>query len=474
LPIAGFPTASLASFIKPMSDVRVRFAPSPTGFFHIGSARTALFNWLYARHTGGKFILRIEDTDKERNTEEALQVLLDGMKWLGLDWDEGPEVEGDYGPYFQSQRTDIYKEYLKKLQDANRTYEKDGAIFFRLDGERYTEYDEYHKAEVEKVRAEPQVIDDKVRGKVVRAEEKDFVIYRSNGEPVFHFVNVVDDIAMGITHVIRGEDHLSNTSKHCELFRAFGHEPPVFAHIPLILKTTGPGKMSKRDQGALIEEYQQNNFLPAAVRNYLCLLGWSPKDDSEVMAIDEIIERFDFSGINQGNARFDEQKMSHINAEYIRNLPLETLSWMVSPILAKEGLVDDSTDEDYLQDVLRISQPKMTSLNALPDLIGYFFKDDYPINEKTENKLLKKGEPLKRLREFLENLPSIEGLTAESLESLFDQLAEQNEVKKFDYFPISRLAVSGVGGGPDLLPMLATLGKDRLISRIQNYLSNHE
>lgn len=457
-----------------MSDVRVRFAPSPTGFFHIGSARTALFNWLYARHTGGKFILRIEDTDKERNTEEALQVLLDGMKWLGLDWDEGPEVEGDYGPYFQSQRTDIYKEYLKKLQDANRTYEKDGAIFFRLDGERYTEYDEYHKAEVEKVRAEPQVIDDKVRGKVVRAEEKDFVIYRSNGEPVFHFVNVVDDIAMGITHVIRGEDHLSNTSKHCELFRAFGHEPPVFAHIPLILKTTGPGKMSKRDQGALIEEYQQNNFLPAAVRNYLCLLGWSPKDDSEVMAIDEIIERFDFSGINQGNARFDEQKMSHINAEYIRNLPLETLSWMVSPILAKEGLVDDSTDEDYLQDVLRISQPKMTSLNALPDLIGYFFKDDYPINEKTENKLLKKGEPLKRLREFLENLPSIEGLTAESLESLFDQLAEQNEVKKFDYFPISRLAVSGVGGGPDLLPMLATLGKDRLISRIQNYLSNHE
>ena len=474
MPIAAFPTASLASFINSMSDVRVRFAPSPTGFFHIGSARTALFNWLYARHTGGKFILRIEDTDKERNTEEALQVLIDGMKWLGLDWDEGPEVEGNYGPYFQSQRTDIYKEYLQKLQDANRTYEKDGAIFFRLDGERYTEYDEYHKAEVEKVRAEPQVIDDKVRGKVVRAEEKDFVIYRSNGEPVFHFVNVVDDIAMGITHVIRGEDHLSNTSKHCELFRAFGHEPPVFAHFPLILKTTGPGKMSKRDQGALIEEYQENNFLPAAVRNYLCLLGWSPKDDSEVMSIDEIIERFDFSGINQGNARFDEQKMSHINAEYIRNLPLETLSWMVSPILAKEGLVDDNTDEDYLQDVLRISQPKMTSLNTLPGLIGYFFIDDYSINEKTQNKLLKKGEPLKRLQEFLEKLPSLEEVTAESLENLFEQMAEQNEVKKFDYFPISRLAVSGVGGGPDLLPMLATLGKDRLISRIQNYLSNHE
>ena len=455
-----------------MSDVRVRFAPSPTGFFHIGSARTALFNWLYARHTGGTFVLRIEDTDKERNTEEALQVLLDGMKWLGLDWDEGPEAGGESGPYFQSERSDIYKEYLKKLEDAGRTYEKDGAIFFRLEGERYTEYDDYKKADIEKVRAEPQVIDDKVRGRVVRAEEKDFVIYRSNGEPVFHFVNVVDDIAMGITHVIRGEDHLSNTSKHCELFRALGHEPPVFAHIPLILKTTGPGKMSKRDQGALIEEYQQNNYLPAAVRNYLCLLGWNPKDDSEVMDIQEIIDKFDFDGINQGNARFDEQKMAHINSEYIRNLPLETLAWMVSPILAKEGLVDDNTDEDYLQDVLRISQPKMTSLNALPDLIGYFFKDEYPINEKTEKKLFKKGEPIARLQEFVAKLDEMDEISADVLEAQFEQLAEEHGGKKFDYFPISRLAVSGVGGGPDLLPMFATLGKDRLLSRINNYLSS--
>ena len=431
-----------------------------------------MFNWLYARHTGGTFVLRIEDTDKERNTEEALQVLLEGMKWLGLDWDEGPEVGGNYGPYFQSERNDIYQEYLRKLQAAGRTYEKDGAIFFRLEGERYTEYDDYKKAEVEKVRAEPQVIDDKVRGRVVRAEEKDFVIYRSNGEPVFHFVNVVDDIAMGVTHVIRGEDHLSNTSKHCELFRALGHEPPVFAHIPLILKTTGPGKMSKRDQGALIEEYQEHNYLPAAVRNYLCLLGWNPKDESEVMDIQEIIEKFDFDGINQGNARFDEQKMAHMNSEYIRKLPLESLAWMVSPILAKEGLVDDDTDEDYLQDVLRISQPKMTSLNALPDLIGYFFTDDYPTNEQTESKLFKKGEQLARLTELASKLEGLEEVTEESIEALFDQLAEEHGVKKFDYFPISRLAVSGVGGGPDLLPMLATLGKERLLSRINRYLSS--
>ena len=239
-----------------MSEVRVRFAPSPTGFFHIGSARTALFNWLYARHTGGKFILRIEDPDADRNTEEALQVLLKGMRWLGLDWDRGPEAGGDYGPYVQSQRSDIYQQYLARLEAAGRTYEQEGAIFFKLEGERYTEFDEYHGKEVEKVRAAPVEIDDAIRGKVVRSEDRDFVIFRSDGSPTFHFVNVVDDIAMGITHVIRGEDHLSNTSKHVELFNAFGVTPPQFAHLPLILKDPkmGKGKMSKRDKGALIQE----------------------------------------------------------------------------------------------------------------------------------------------------------------------------------------------------------------------------
>ena len=337
-----------------MSEVRVRFAPSPTGFFHIGSARTALFNWLYARHTGGKFILRIEDTDKERNTEEALQVLIDGMRWMGMDWDEGPEVGGDYGPYFQSERQPIYDEYLQKLKDAGRTYEKDGAVWFKLEGERYTEYDDFKKAEVEKVRSESVVIDDAVRGRVERAEELDFVIVRKDGNPVFHLVNVVDDIAMGITHVIRGEDHLSNTSKHVELFKAFGVEPPKFAHIPLILKESGPGKMSKRDKGALIEEYEQRGFLASAVRNYISLLGWNPKDDreSEKMDIDEIIELFDFAGINKGNARFDETKLSALNAEYLRELNLESFAFLARPMLNAAGVVGEDEDEDYLQAVL--------------------------------------------------------------------------------------------------------------------------
>ena len=246
-----------------MENVRVRFEPSPTGSVHIGTARAALFNWLYARKTGGRFILRIADTDKERNTQAALDELLRVLRWLGLDWDEGPEAGGEFGPYFQSQRGNIYREYLQKLEDAGRAYEKDGAIFFKLEGERYTEYDEYHKAEIEKVRTEPAVIEDLIRGKVTRREERDFVLVRSNGDPGFHFVNVVDDISMGITHVLRGEDHLSNTSKHLELYKAFGAPPPIFAHMPMILRDPriGKGKMSKRDKGALVEEYQQRHFL---------------------------------------------------------------------------------------------------------------------------------------------------------------------------------------------------------------------
>ncbi len=454
-----------------MSQVRVRFAPSPTGFFHIGSARTALFNWLYARHTEGVFILRIEDTDKERNTDEALQVLFDGMHWLGLDWDEGPEVGGDYGPYFQSQRQPIYNEYLKKLEAAGRTYKKDGAIWFRLEGERYTTYDDFRKAEVEKVRSEPVVIDDAVRGRVERAEEMDFVIFRKNGEPVFHFVNVVDDITMRITHVIRGEDHLSNTSKHVELFKAFGVEPPKFAHIPLILKETGSGKMSKRDKGALIEEYEQRGFLAAAVRNYIALLGWNPKDDQEKMPIEDLIERFGFPGINKGNSRFDEKKLSALNIEYLRELPLESFAWLARPILNEAGVVSEDADEDYIQSVLRLCQEKARSLDELPDFCGFFFKDDFAKDPAVEARISKKSNPRELLAQVLPSLESVEVFDVASLKVALESYAESAGVKVFAYFPALRFSTSGQGGGPDLLPMLAVMGRERVVSRIKSYIA---
>ena len=449
-----------------MDTVRVRFAPSPTGFFHIGSARTALFNWLYARHTGGTFILRIEDTDVERNTEEALRVLLDGMRWLGLDWDEGPEVGGDYGPYFQSQREPIYREYLEKLRSAGRAYEQDGAVWFRLEGERYTAFDERRNSEIEKVRTEPIVIHDAIRGRVERSEERDFVIVRRNGQPVFHFVNVVDDIAMRITHVIRGEDHLSNTSKHCELFKAFGQPFPVYAHIPLILKESGPGKMSKRDQGSLVEEYQRRHYLAEAVRNYLCLLGWSPKDDREVIPINELIEIFDLPGINRNNARFDERKLSHINTEYLRALPVETFTWLARPVLEEAGVVGDAVSEDYLQAVLRLIQPKVRSLDDLPGFTRYYFTDAYETDPKAARKILKKGDPLARLRELKEALEAMDAFDPETLEHALNRLAESRGVSIGEYIHPTRLAVSGTNTGPAFYDLIATLGKDTVTARI--------
>ncbi|CAA6679728.1 MULTISPECIES: glutamate--tRNA ligase [unclassified Lentimonas] len=453
-----------------MSDVRVRFAPSPTGFFHIGSARTALFNWLYARHTGGTFVLRIEDTDKERNTDEALRVLLEGMRWMGMDWDEGPEVGGAYGPYFQSERQSVYDEYLKKLVDAGRTYEKDGAIWFKLEGERYTEYDDFKEKEIEKVKAAPVIIDDAVRGRVERAEELDFVIVRKDGNPVFHFVNVVDDIAMGITHVIRGEDHLSNTSKHVELFNAFGVKPPVFAHIPLILKEVGSGKMSKRDKGALIEEYADRGFLANAVRNYISLLGWNPKDEREKMDIDDIIELFDFPGINKGNSRFDEKKLSALNTEYLRELNVESYAFLARPMLHTAGVITEDVDEDYLQSVLTLCQGKARGLDDLADFCRYFFVEDFELNEKVGAKIAKKADPKELLAEILPVIEGVETFDADSLQAALEAHAESKEVKVFAYFPALRYALSGQGGGPDLLPMLAVLGKDRVIARLKAFI----
>ena len=455
-----------------MSKVRVRFAPSPTGFFHIGSARTALFNWLYARHTGGDFILRIEDTDKARNTEAALKVLLEGMLWLGLDWDEGPEVGGSCGPYFQSERQTIYTTYLDKLKKTGRTYEKDGAVWFKLEGERYQTYDAFHKAEVEKVRSQPVVIDDAVRGRVERAEEMDFVIVRQDGSPVFHFVNVVDDIEMGITHVIRGEDHLSNTSKHVELFQALGVTPPQFAHIPLILKQQGPGKMSKRDQGALIEDYAERGFMAAAVRNYIALLGWNPKDEQEKMSIDDIIERFDFAGINKGNARFDERKLASLNTDYLRELNLESFCFLARPRLHSAGVIEETASEDYIQAVLELCQPKARSLESLPELCAYFFKDDFELDAKLLQKLTKKGDPKAQMSEVLPLLAGLVSFDAISMQSTLEDYANEQGKKVFAYFPAIRFATSGQAGGPDLLPMLEVMGRERVTQRLQAFIES--
>ena len=454
-----------------MPPVRVRFAPSPTGFFHIGSARTALFNWLYARHTGGVFVLRIEDTDKERNSEQFYNLIYDALTWLGLGWDEGPRVGGAHGPYLQSERAGIYREYLEKLKATGRTYEKDGAIYFRLLGERSEVFDEHRQKTVTKVQAAPTVIDDLIRGRVERVEDEDFVIVRSDGNPVFHFVNVVDDITMQISHVIRGEDHLSNTSKHVELFKALGAPVPQFAHIPLILKQNGPGKMSKRDQGALVEEYQKRGYLPEALVNFLALLGWNPGDDREKLPIAEIIRLFDLPGVNQSNARFDDKKLAHMNMVYLLELPADRFMALAKDYFARHPAVPALQDEAYFREVMLLAQPKLKGLEELPAYTAYFFTEDYPIDEKVKATVLAKGDPKARLAELIAALPAMDFSSDAAVEEGIKALAAKNNLGFGDYQAVARLAVSGTNVGPSITGMFRVLGRDRVGKRLERFLA---
>jgi glutamyl/glutaminyl-tRNA synthetase len=357
-------------------SVRVRFAPSPTGFLHIGGARTALFNWLYARHVGGKFILRVEDTDAARNSQEAIDLILRGLRWLGLDWDEGPinsdvtgPSKGDCGPYFQSQRQEDYQRRVGALLSRGLAYEHEGAIKFKMT-------------------REPVVIHDLVVGEVTRhltdreEQDPDFVIVRSDGQPVFHLVNVVDDLDMGITHVIRGEDHIPNTSKHMALFRAFGVEPPHYAHIPLILNPDGT-KMSKRDQGASLTTYMEEGYAPEALLNYLCLLGWSPKDNQEIMSIQEIIDRFDLPQIHRHNARFDSDKLKWMNYEYTRRMSPDRFHELAIHALEKNGCQTNQYPLDYVRAAIDTARDKVKVFSDVPSYIGFYFKADLPSTAET-------------------------------------------------------------------------------------------
>ncbi len=441
------------------SSVRVRFAPSPTGFLHVGGARTALFNWLYARHTGGKFILRIEDTDKARNTVEAVQVIYDGLKWLGLDWDEGPGIGGDRGPYFQSERDAIYLQYLERLQAAGVVYEDKGAVRFRLP-----------RKEI--------VMDDLVCGHVVVDRSKpinplgdlepDMTIRRPDGSWIFHFVNVVDDIEMGITHVIRGEDHLSNTPKHIELCQALGVTPPKYAHIPLILNRSG-GKMSKRDQGASVQQYIHDGYVPEAVANYLCLLGWSPKDNREKLPMEEIIGLFELDKINRRNAAFDTDKCFWLNGQYVHEMTLERFRALCMPIMERAGLPIGGFSNEYLDHVLASVKEKVKLLKDLPAWTAYFFTDDFPFDEEAVTKTLRApgaGERLHQLAAHLEGVAP-ESWDAATLEGAFKTLAAEAGVKTAVFIHPARVAASGRSVGPSLYHLLAILGKDRVLARLR-------
>jgi glutamyl-tRNA synthetase len=429
------------------SPVRVRFAPSPTGFLHVGGARTALFNWLFARHNHGVFVLRIEDTDKSREREDAVAVIYEGLRWLGLEWDEGGDQGGKFGPYFQSERGAIYERYLKILEEKGQVYSDQGAIRFRSP-------------------RRPVVVDDIVCGRIEfdRSMEPDMTIRRPDGSWIFHFVNVVDDIEMKISHVIRGEDHLTNTSKHVALYQALEIEPPRFAHIPLILNRDG-SKMSKRDEGSSITTYIEQGYAPEAVRNYLCLLGWSPKDNREKLDIEETIQLFDLEKVNRRNASFDLDKCNWLNAQYLAQMPVSRFRELSLPFIEKAGI--QVTDNAYLVEVLKIVQEKIKLLKDVPDWIGYFFTEDYEYEPEAVAKTFAGPEVMSRLAKLRETYQSIPEWNPQTLESALKTLATSIPCKTGELIHPARLAVSGRSVGPSLYHMLEVLGRERVLTRLK-------
>ncbi len=421
--------------------VRVRFAPSPTGFLHIGSARTAIFNWLHARHTGGRFLLRVEDTDLKRSESRFLDEILEDLRWLGLDWDEEP--------LFQSRRFDIYRAKAAELVADGKAYHDGDAVLFRVPPGRTVAYD------------------DIVHGRITVETEtiKDQVLIKSDGSPTYNFACVVDDAHMGITHILRGDDHISNTFKQILFYEAFGLEPPRFGHMPLILGPDG-SKLSKRHGGVSVEEYKKEGFLPEALANYLVLLGWMPRDGREVVPLDEIVRLFDISEMNDVQAKFDLQKLRWINGEYIMRAPNSRLLPLVRNHLAAAGLDVSAVPDDRLSKIIDLYKIRIKTLSELPAMIDLFFRDDCPV-EPEGLKHLEKPESRDYLAALADRLAALPAFDHASIEAVFRSFVDERGLKAGQVIHPARMAVSGRTKGAGLFEMMEVLGRDRVLERMR-------
>lgn len=412
-----------------------------------------MFNWLMARKLGGTFILRVEDTDGARNTAEASAGILKGLRWLGLDWDEGPEAGGDCGPYYQSQRKAVYDTYLARLEAAGRVYTEDnGAVRFKFSRTAIT-------------------VHDLVCGDVTFAptEEPDMTLRRPDGSYIFHFVNVVDDIEMRMTHVIRGEDHLSNTWKHVDLFHAFGATPPTYAHIPLILNPDG-SKMSKRDEGSAIEHsYMNAGYLPDAVFNYLCLLGWTPKAEGEKLSRNELVALFDPEAIHSSNAKFDLKKSLWFNAQYLRELSPEDLLRQARPFLTAKGLA--WSDDAMAAAAVHSVREKVSLLAEIPEWVHYFFRDDYSFEADVVTKLKAKPENASLLQAAAVKLAAAAEWSDQSVHDAVEAAAKELSVKPGAMMPLLRFALSGQSRGPGVTTIAHLIGREATQKRITRTLT---
>ena len=421
--------------------VRVRFAPSPTGFLHVGSARTAIFNWLYARHTGGRFLLRVEDTDMKRSESRFLEEILEDLKWLGLDWDEEP--------LFQSRRFDVYRAKAAELIAAGKAYKDGDAVLFKVAPGRTIAFD------------------DLVHGPISVESEtlKDQVLIKSDGSPTYNFSCVVDDAFLGVTHILRGDDHISNTPKQIIFYEAFGLTPPRFGHMPLILGPDG-SKLSKRHGGVSVEEYKRDGFLPEALANYLILLGWMPKDGREVMTPDEAVERFEISEMNDVQAKFDLQKLRWLNAEYIMKSPNTRLIPLVKAHLVAAGLAVTTVPDAYVSKVLDLYKVRAKTLSELPPMIDCFFREDFAFDEDGK-KHLETPESRGFLAVLADRLAGLTDFSHDAIEAIFREFAEERGIKTGPIVHPARMAVSGKTKGAGLFEMMEVLGRERVVARMR-------
>ena len=432
-----------------MSDIRVRFAPSPTGKVHIGNIRAAIYNWLYARHVGGKFLLRVEDTDLERSTPEAIAVLFDCMKWLGLDWDE--EV------FYQTKNAKRHLEAVDRLLASGHAYKvektsrdgKTGVVtMFKMPKEGVIEFDDIVKGHMAK-----------------KAEDiQDFAIVRSDGSPIFHIANVVDDIDQRVTHVIRGDDHVENTFKHICIFRALGASVPKSGHLSMIVNQQGK-PYSKRDGAAFVGEYREQGYLPEALFNYLLLLGWNPGDDREVLTREEMIRLFELEKVHFPAAMVDPKKLAWMNGEYIKKIPHEEfvreVKERVSSLVAQVPAHGDAW-WSYLADQLQV---RTKFLNDIPGMARCFVTDDFPFDEKAVEKRLRKPGVKGLLLDLAERFSKVADWSAPALEAVVKELSQGNGMGPWVH-PI-RVAVSGRGEGIGLFEMLQLLGRDTTLARLR-------
>jgi glutamyl-tRNA synthetase len=482
--------------------VRVRFAPSPTGFLHIGGVRTALFNWLFARHYGGQFILRVEDTDEKRFVPGAADDMMASLRWVGIDWDEGPDIGGPHTPYVQSERNDlgIYRTYVDQLLESGRAYmsftteaeleqmraeaAERGVKAFRFRGpERDWPLDQQRAEAAGKpytVRLRTALdgttsFSDLIRGgdriTVNNSELQDIVLLKSTGMPVYHLAHLVDDHLMGITHVMRSEEWVPSAPYHVLLYAALGWEPPVFAHVPAVLRPDGRGKLSKRKDDVATNRFWERGYLPEAMFNYLALQGWSYDDKTEIMTREEVVERFSIDRIQASPARWNPEKLKDMNGIYIRKLPAADVAARILPFMVGAGLVGDPASEAeqaYVARLVPLIHERLEELREAPELLEFFFRDvSYPEPALLVQKKIDPAGTTAALQAAHDRLAALEGWSEGQLEETLRALAEDLGLKVGQLFGAIRVAVTGRTVAPPLFETLAALGRERSLERLQ-------